>query len=191
MPLFNGRNLDGWVNVNCAPDTWTVRDGMIHSSGKPICELRTARMFENFILELEYQHLDPQGNAGVFIWGDALTATGQPFVRAIEVQVLDGRNTDNYTSHGDVFAIHGARMTPDRPHPGGWMRSLPSERRARPAGEWNHYRITGTQRHAEARRQRQRGLGRLRHHSPEGLHPPRVRRWPCALSQPPDQGAAE
>ena len=57
--------------------------------------------------------------------------------------MLDGRNTDNYTSHGDVFAIHGARMTPDRPHPGGWMRSLPSERRARPAGEWNHYRITG------------------------------------------------
>ena len=99
-------------------------------------------MFENFVLELEYQHLDPQGNAGVFIWGDALTAPGQPFVRAIEVQVLDGRNTENYTSHGDVFAIHGARMTPDRPHPNGSMRSLPSERRARPAGEWNHYRIT-------------------------------------------------
>ena len=115
---------------------------MIYSTGKPICELRTARMFENFILELEYQHLDAQGNAGVFIWGDALTAPGQPFVRAIEIQILDGRNTDNYTSHGDVFAIHGARMTPDRPHPGGWMRSLPSERRARPAGEWNHYRIT-------------------------------------------------
>jgi hypothetical protein len=143
VPLFNGRDLAGWVNVNCAPDTWSVRDGMIHSTGKPICELRTARMYENFVLELEYQHLDPQGNAGVFIWGDALTATGQPFVRAIEVQILDGRNTENYTSHGDVFAIHGARMTPDRPHPGGWMRSLPIERRARPAGEWNHYRITG------------------------------------------------
>jgi hypothetical protein len=143
VPLFNGRDLDGWVNVNCAPTTWSVSDGMIHSTGKPICELRTARMFENFILELDYQHLDPQGNAGVFIWGDALTATGQPFVRAIEVQILDGRNTENYTSHGDVFAIHGARMTPDRPHPGGWMRSLPIERRARPAGEWNHYRISG------------------------------------------------
>jgi hypothetical protein len=142
VPLFNGRNLDGWVNVNCAPGTWSVRDGMIYSTGNPICELRTARMYENFVLELEYQHLDPQGNAGVFIWGDALTAPGQPFVRAIEVQILDGRNTDNYTSHGDVFAIHGAKMTPDRPHPGGWMRSLPIERRARPAGEWNHYRIT-------------------------------------------------
>src|ERR671910_2613136 len=141
-PLFNGRDLSGWVNVNCAPETWSVRDGVIHSSGKPICELRTDRMYENFILELEYRHLEPGGNAGLFIWGDALTARGQPFVRAIEVQILDGRNTEWYTSHGDVFAIHGATMTPDRPHPGGWVRSLPSERRARPAGEWNHYRIT-------------------------------------------------
>ena len=142
VPLFNGRDLQGWENVNCAPETWSVRDGMIHSTGKPICELRTERMYENFVLELEYKHLVPGGNAGVFIWGDALTARGQPFVRAIEVQVLDGHETANYTSHGDIFPIHGARMTPDRPHPGGWPRSLPSERRARPAGEWNHYRIT-------------------------------------------------
>jgi hypothetical protein len=142
QPLFNGRDLRGWMSVNCAPETWSVRDGLIHSMGKPICELRTDRMYENFILELEYRHLEAGGNAGVFIWGDALPARGQPFVRAIEVQILDGRNGENYTSHGDVFAIHGARMTPDTPHPAGWMRSLPSERRARPAGEWNHYRIT-------------------------------------------------
>lgn len=141
-PLFNGRDLSGWVNVNCAPETWSVREGMIHSTGKPICELRTDRMYENFVLELEYKHLVPGGNAGVFIWGDALTARGQPFVRAIEIQVLDGQETANYTSHGDIFPIHGATMTPDRPHPAGWARSLPSERRARPAGEWNHYRIT-------------------------------------------------
>jgi hypothetical protein len=142
VPLFNGRDLSGWVNVNCAPETWSVREGMIYCTGRPICELRTDRMYENFILELEYMHVEPGGNAGVFIWGDALTARGQPFVRAIEIQVLDGHETANYTSHGDVFAIHGARMTPDRPHPAGWPRSLPSERRARPAGEWNHYRIT-------------------------------------------------
>src|SRR5919106_5336345 len=142
VPLFNGRDLSGWVNVNCAPETWSVRVGMIHSTGKPICELRTDRMYENFILELEYKHLEPGGNAGVFVWADALPARGQPFLRAIEVQVLDGRNSENYTSHGDVFAIHGAKLTPDRPHPSGWMRSLPDERRARPAGEWNHYRIT-------------------------------------------------
>ena len=33
--LFNGENLDGWVIVNVAPDTFTVRDGMIVSTGVP------------------------------------------------------------------------------------------------------------------------------------------------------------
>ena len=142
VALFDGASLKGWVNINCAPDTFGVRDGMISSTGVPICEIRTERMYENFVLELEYQHLKPMGNAGVFIWADALPARGQPFLRAIEVQVLDGRNSETYTSHGDVFAIHGAVLTPDRPHPNGSMRSLPSERRAKGPGEWNHYRIT-------------------------------------------------
>jgi len=82
------------------------------------------------------------GNAGVFIWGDPLTAVGTPFSRGIEVQVLDGRNSETYTSHGDVFPIWGATMMPDRPHPSGSQRCLPSERRCRPSPEWNHYRVT-------------------------------------------------
>ena len=52
-PLFNGRDLRGWVNVNCAPETFTVRDGMIHCDGIPTGALRTERQYENFILELE------------------------------------------------------------------------------------------------------------------------------------------
>jgi len=44
-------------------------------------------------------------------------------------------------NHGDMFAIHGATMVPDRPHPQGWMRCLPSEERANPSPEWNHYRV--------------------------------------------------
>ena len=42
-PLFNGRDLRGWVNVNCAPETFTVRDGMIHCDGIPTGALRTQR----------------------------------------------------------------------------------------------------------------------------------------------------
>jgi hypothetical protein len=141
-PLFNGKDLSGWVNVNCAPGTFTVRDGLIVSTGVPTGVMRTERMYENFILELEWRHLKAGGNAGVFVWSDPLTASGVPFARAIEVQVLDGRDSENYTSHGDVFSIHGAKMKPDRPHPAGWERCLPSERRARPSPEWNHYRIT-------------------------------------------------
>lgn len=141
-PLFNGQDLSGWVNVNLAPDTFTVKDGMLVSTGKPTGTIRTERMYENFVMELEWRHMASGGNAGVFIWGDPLTSVGTPFNRGIEVQVLDGRETENYTSHGDVFAIHGATMTPDRPHPAGWARCLPSEKRAKPSPEWNHYRIT-------------------------------------------------
>jgi len=140
-PLFNGKDLSGWKIVNVAPDTFTVKDGILVSTGKPTGTIRTDRMYENFILELEWRHLKAGGNAGVFIWGDPLTAVGTPFSRGIEVQVLDGRETESYTSHGDIFSIWGASMKPDRPHPKGSQRCLPSEKRCKPSPEWNHYRV--------------------------------------------------
>lgn len=142
VPLFNGKDLTGWVHVNGAPETFTVRDGMIVTTGLPISYLRSARQYENFELEMEWKHIKEKGNSGLFVWADALPVPGSPFTRGIEVQILDGRNTEVYTSHGDVFAIQGARLKPDRPHPKGAMRCLPSEQRCKPAGEWNHYKVT-------------------------------------------------
>lgn len=140
VSLFDGRELTGWVDVNGAPTTWRVEDGMIRCTGKPICVLRTARMYENFVLELEWRHLRSQGNAGVFVWSDPLTAVGQPFTRAVECQVLDGREGAGFTSDGDVFPIHGAVMTPENGR--GGSRAFPAEARSRPSPRWNHYRIT-------------------------------------------------
>src|SRR5687767_3956545 len=140
-PLFNGKDLSGWVPVQVAPNTFTVRDGIIVSTGVPTGVMRTDRQYENFELELEWKHIVPQGNAGLFVWSYPITAVGQPFTKSIEVQILDGRNSETHTSHGDIFSIHGARMKPDRPHPKGAERCLPSEWRCKPAGEWNHYRV--------------------------------------------------
>ena len=70
-----------------------------------------------------------------------------PFLRGIEVQVLDngfnipGKN-EWYTTHGDVFPIHGATMMPFGRHKG--ERSFPSEERSKSSPEWNHYRIVGS-----------------------------------------------
>jgi hypothetical protein len=141
-PMFNGKDLTGWVNVNCAPETWTVKEGMIHCDGIPTGGLRTLKQYENFILELEWRHLKPGGNAGVFIWASPLSAPGVPFLRAIEVQVLDTGYGDNegHTTHGDVFPIHGSTMTPLGRHNG--QRAFPSESRSKPSPEWNHYRVT-------------------------------------------------
>jgi hypothetical protein len=139
--LFNGENLAGWVPVNTAPSTWSVQDGMLMCTGKPIGELRTDRMYQNFVLELEWRHLVPKGNAGVFVWADDITARGQPFHRGIEVQVLENAygNNESHTTHGDVFPIHGATMTPINSR--GGSRAFPTEFRSKPSPEWNHYRI--------------------------------------------------
>ncbi len=132
--LFNGRNLDGWVNVNCAPDTWTVSDGMIVCSGIPFGVLRTDRMYENYVIELDWKHTVDGGNAGLFLHSGSMPAPGLPFPPCFECQILDN-------NHGDIFGIGGPRMTPDKPHPKGMVRSLPAEDRQKPEGEWNHYRV--------------------------------------------------
>ena len=140
-PLFNGKNFSGWVPVNTAPTTWLIKDNMLICSGKPIGELRTERMYQNFIMEVEWRHMKPKGNAGIFVWADDITARGQPFHRGVEVQVLENSygNTRGYTTHGDIFPIHGATMTPVNGR--GGSRAFPVENRSRPSPDWNHYRI--------------------------------------------------
>lgn len=116
-------------------------------SGKPTGVIRSAGVYENFLVEFEWRHMERDGmraNAGFFVWSDALPSVGIPFSRSVEVQICNfDNNTDWYTRHGDVFAIHGAKMEVD-PRFGKWargQRSLPLEFRAKGTGEWNKYRI--------------------------------------------------
>lgn len=141
VPLLNGKDLSGWVFVNTTPRTWKVEDGILMCTGKPIGEIRTERMYQNFELELEWRHMVPGGNAGIFVWADDITARGVPFHRGIEVQVLENAygNTQSHTTHGDIFPIHGARMTPINGR--GGSRAFPTENRAKSSPQWNHYRI--------------------------------------------------
>jgi hypothetical protein len=140
-PLFNGKDLTGWVLVNTPADTWSVQDGMLICSGKPIGEIRTEQMYQNFILEVEWRHMVPRGNAGIFVWADDITAKGVPFHRSVEVQVLENAygQSQHHTTHGDIFPIHGAKMTPLNGR--GGNRAFPTEERSKPSPEWNHYRI--------------------------------------------------
>lgn len=138
-PLFNGGNLAGWKAVSTPLSTWKVNkeDGILICNGKPYGELRTERMYQNFILEVEWRHMVPEGNSGIFIWADDITACGFPFHRSVEVQVRDG-------SPGPIFPIHGAKMRPltgkNVGKESAW--AFPEEDRVKRSPQWNHYKIT-------------------------------------------------
>jgi Domain of Unknown Function (DUF1080) len=145
VPMFNGKDLSGWTIVNGAKSTWGVTDGTVITSGKPIGFMRTDKHYENFILEMDWMHINKKevGNSGVFVWGDARPAVGTGYTRGIEVQVLVNYPDVGWaTNHGDIFSIWGAKCKPDRPHPKGYERCLPRENRCKGGGEWNHYKIT-------------------------------------------------
>lgn len=141
-----------WTNVNCdpastfrmIPDPDDEKKQILKCTGKPTGVLRTTRMFENFVAEFEWRHMEDPGNAGFFIWSDPLPAVGGPFTRSIEIQICNLGNGDWFTSHGDIFPIWGATMTPDPRFRISGSRSMPNEDafHVRDTGEWNHYRIT-------------------------------------------------
>lgn len=142
-PLFNGKNLDGWVDVNTGPDTWSVKDGMIVCQGLPIGVMRSDRQYENFILEIEWMHLEAGGNSGVFVWSEGEVNSANRLPNGMEVQMLEleypviHNRVKEYVS-GELFGAGTVTAIPD--HPRGKRSSSP-EYRCKGKGEWNKYTV--------------------------------------------------
>jgi hypothetical protein len=147
-PLFNGKDLTGWVDVNTTPETWSVRDGMLVCTGQPIGVMRTDRQYENFIIDVEWRHMEPGGNSGIFLWSDA-NPSGNRLPRGMEVQMLEldwvnqHRKSDGTLPpiayvHGELFGAGGMTAIPDNPR---GKRSQSLENRCKGVGQWNRYVI--------------------------------------------------
>src|SRR4030042_1452822 len=87
--LFNGKDLSGWVNVNTDKDTWSVRDGLLVCTGRPIGVMRTEKQYENFILHIEWRHMEAGGNSGTFLWSEGTVPEGSRLPKGLEVQMLE------------------------------------------------------------------------------------------------------
>lgn len=146
--LFNGRDLTGWVNVNTAPDTWSVKDGLLVCSGHPIGVMRSEKQYENFMLHIEWRHMEPGGNSGVFVWSNAVPGEKNRLPDGVEVQMLeldwpklntrDGVVPPIAYVHGELFGVGGVKTIPDNPR---GERSMSNENRCKPRGEWNYYDV--------------------------------------------------
>lgn len=146
--LFSGKDLTGWVNVNTAPDTWHVENGMLVCSGQPIGVMRTERQYENFVLHVEWMHTEPGGNSGMFLWSGPRANPGSPFPDGVEVQMLElewpelhkqnGVTPPVAYVHGELFGVGKVKTTPDNPR---GTRSMSIENRCKGKGEWNTYDV--------------------------------------------------
>ncbi len=147
---------DDFGPVNCDPDTWSWKDGLIQCTGKPVGVIQTRKPLKNFELVVEWRHLRPAGNSGVFVWATPeslaeLKKGKGRLPKGIECQVLDlgyaenwekkhGKKSDWFTCHGDVFPV-GVTMKPFPPLSANGSRSFPSKNRTKPSPQWNHYYI--------------------------------------------------
>jgi len=149
VELFNGRDLTGWVNVNTNPETWTVRDGLLVCGGKPTGVMRSEKQYENFVLHIEWRHMEPGGNSGVFVWSEGFVPPGSNLPKGMEVQMLERewinlhRTKDGAPQHigyisGELFGANGLTATPDNPR---GDRSMSRELRCKGHGEWNVYDV--------------------------------------------------
>jgi hypothetical protein len=146
--LFNGKDLTGWVNVNTDKDTWTVKDGLLVCSGKPLGVMRSEKQYENFILHIEWRHMQAGGNSGVFLWSDAKPRPNR-LPSGLEVQMLelewptlnpekDGKPRPLAYVHGELFGVGDLKITPENPR---GARSMSLENRCKGKGEWNVYDV--------------------------------------------------
>ncbi|MEO6245628.1 MAG: DUF1080 domain-containing protein [Opitutaceae bacterium] len=157
-PGWRALGAADFASVNSAADTWAWKADGLHCTGLPVSVLRTAKEYVNFEMVVEWMHLKPAGNSGVFVWAtpasiEKLTREAKPGLPdGIEVQILDhgytelfkqknpARAPDWFTTNGDVFAVR-VKLNHFEPRSPNGSRSFPRKNLSKGAGEWNHYYI--------------------------------------------------
>lgn len=121
--LFNGENLEGWINYGT--EKWYVENGELICESGPDAQygyLGTEKEYKNFILELEFKQ-EANGNSGVFIRStvDGVKVSGW------QVEVAPpGHDT------GGIYESYGR----------GWLiKPDPEKDKALKMGEWNKLKI--------------------------------------------------
>ena len=142
IPLFNGTDLAGWVWFQRPPKegqpaavtidkAWSVRDGLLHTTGKPTGYIRTEQEFGgDFVLTVEQRHI-AKGNGGILF---ALSGEDKIWPRCLEAQGANGEE-------GDIRNVASFKLTmdPARVEPKRLRRLGPSSEK--PAGEWDTIQV--------------------------------------------------
>lgn len=137
-----------WFDVNTTDTTW-YRDGdKLVCKGLPIGVVRSEKMYQNFIMHVEWRHMEKGGNSGIFVWCDAQPEEHSRLPSGVEVQMLEldwvnqhkrnGEIPPIAYVHGELFGAGKVTTVPDNPR---GVRSKSIENRCLGVGEWNKYTV--------------------------------------------------
>ncbi len=143
---FEGKQVK-WYQVNTEPETWRVEEDILICTGLPIGVIRSEKEYENFIMHIEWRHMEAGGNSGTFVWSKAIPGKNR-LPDGVEVQMLeldwvnqnlrDGVKPPDAFVHGELFGVGGVEVIPDNPR---GKRSKSIENRCKGKGEWNTYEV--------------------------------------------------
>jgi len=154
IPLENicvGKKIKGkpvqWVQVNTEDTTWQMKKDELICFGHPIGVIRSEKKYENFMLHIEWKHMEAGGNSGTFVWSDAKPGDNR-LPNGVEVQMLEldwvnlnlrnGEKPPVAYVHGELFGVGGVEIVPDNPR---GVRSKSVENRCKGKGKWNVYDV--------------------------------------------------
>ncbi|WP_167605065.1 3-keto-disaccharide hydrolase [Maribellus sediminis] len=136
-----------WIQVNTLSDTWKKNGTELICFGQPIGVIRSAKKYRNFMMHIEWKHMEAGGNSGTFVWSDAEPGSNR-LPNGVEVQMLeldwvklnkrDGKEPPIAYVHGELFGVGGVTVIPDNPR---GERSKSLENRCKGKGEWNVYDV--------------------------------------------------
>ncbi len=132
VPLLDGKSLAGWKvrsEKDVPANEWTVVDGVLKAKAGNSW-LATEKEYGDYVLQLEWR-VPENGNSGVFIRVPELKAGEHPWVKGIEIQVLDDK--------GPQYA---GKLKPWQ-YSGSLYGAVAADQSAfAGAGQWNAYEIT-------------------------------------------------
>ena len=77
-----------WINVNTLDSTWARNEEGLVCFGLPIGVVRSEHHYENFLMHIEWKHMEPGGNSGTFIWSQAIPGENR-LPDGVEIQMLE------------------------------------------------------------------------------------------------------
>ena len=134
VALFNQKDFSGWtfcMKDNADPlQTWSVTNGIIHCTGKPVGYLRTTQTYSNYFLTVVWRFVKiaPKAdNTGILVH---IQPGDKVWPQCVQVQ-------GKHTRQGDLFLMEGAEAKEHK----GLDKNTPVPLRGDsvevPVGEWN------------------------------------------------------